>query len=544
MEKAPVAVLATHNGHQHGNDKSLWSLGKSNSSSDNNSQNSRNRISMTNPPAGHPADPSNTKDSSTLLNNNNPSSTNTTNNNNNRNDPQTWSRGGRQFTSPREIYTRSLYRICLKFTTSEDEDEGKPEPGTAYWTQYSKITTIGNGGPSSPSPDDICRRMDDSMSGPAAGILSRLWDGDGEQAALYALRAGMTNGWYIRGDKGDAAVRVGKAQIIPGGGAQNVSGGGDAGGLSKDFRLLSLDSERWVLCKGASFAAGNSVFNVEDVSDAKQKVTVHCSKGPMRGKLIDVHASRCPYVFGRAHEADLCIMDRELSRKHGAILYVNGKSPKGQGSSQQNKSKGYFILVDLESTNGSYMRLIGPYGHKGVGALSIGDEFIVGRTGFSVNRFDYGISEAIGARPTMEDRSIVIQSLMYDPPQNHYNNEQKEALNELAMTSFAAVFDGHGGDECSNFLVQALPRNIRSQMFAERDSLRNAIENSRGGSRAAAGSNSGGGGNQSEPPTEDATSELMRRILKTAYLRTDKEFISPQKCSSEWIHCRHSYING
>ena len=530
MEKAPVAVLATHNGHQHGNDKSLWSLGKSNSSSDNNSQNSRNRISMTNPPAGHPADPSNTKDSSTLLNNNNPSSTNTTNNNNNnnRNDPQTWSRGGRQFTSPREIYTRSLYRICLKFTTSEDEDEGKPEPGTAYWTQYSKITTIGNGGPSSPSPDDICRRMDDSMSGPAAGILSRLWDGDGEQAALYALRAGMTNGWYIRGDKGDAAVRVGKAQIIPGGGAQNVSGGGDAGGVSKDFRLLSLDSERWVLCKGASFAAGNSVFNVEDVSDAKQKVTVHCSKGPMRGKLIDVHASRCPYVFGRAHEADLCIMDRELSRKHGAILYVNGKSPKGQGSSQQNKSKGYFILVDLESTNGSYMRLIGPYGHKGVGALSIGDEFIVGRTGFSVNRFDYGISEAIGARPTMEDRSIVIQSLMYDPPQNHYNNEQKEALNELAMTSFAAVFDGHGGDECSNFLVQALPRNIRSQMFAERDSLRNAIENSRGGSRAAAGSNSGGGGNQSEPPTEDATSELMRRILKTAYLRTDKEFISPK----------------
>ena len=43
-----------------------------------------------------------------------------------------WSRGGRQFASSREVYTRSLFRICLKFTTSEDEDEGKPEPGTAY----------------------------------------------------------------------------------------------------------------------------------------------------------------------------------------------------------------------------------------------------------------------------------------------------------------------------------------------------------------------------------------------------------------------------
>ncbi len=162
------------------------------------------------------------------------------------------------------------------------------------------------------------------------------------------------------------------------------------------------------------------------------------------------------------------------------------------------------------------MRLVGPYGFKGIGAVALGDEFIVGRTGFSVNRFDYGISEAIGARPTMEDRSIVIQSLLYDHPQNYYNNEKKEALNELAMTSFAAVFDGHGGDECSNFLVEALPKSIRNQMFAEREALRNAIESSRGVRGAHT------------EQSEDATSELMRRILKTAYLRTDKEFISPK----------------
>lgn len=162
------------------------------------------------------------------------------------------------------------------------------------------------------------------------------------------------------------------------------------------------------------------------------------------------------------------------------------------------------------------MRLVGPYNEKGMGSLTIGDEFIVGRTGFSVNRFDYGISEAIGARPTMEDRSIVIQSLMYEQPQSYYNGEKKETLNELAMTTFAAVFDGHGGDECSNFLVEALPRNIRNQMFAERDALRNAIETSRG----ARGAHT--------EQAEDAASELMRRILKTAYLRTDKEFISPK----------------
>jgi len=168
------------------------------------------------------------------------------------------------------------------------------------------------------------------------------------------------------------------------------------------------------------------------------------------------------------------------------------------------------------------MRLVGPYSQCGMGALSMCDEFIVGRTGFSINRFDFGISEAIGARPTMEDRTVVIQSLMFSPPfdRRYVNNnyESKDQLVELAMTSFAAVFDGHGGDECSNYLVESLPRQIRSHMLAERDTLRKAIESSRQAAR---------GGVHSEQ-AEDAASELMRRILKTAYLRTDKEFISPK----------------
>jgi len=412
-----------------------------------------------------------------------------------------WSRGGRQFASSREVYTRSLFRVCLKFTTSEDEDEGKPEPGTAFWTLYGRRTTIGNGPPSSHNPDDICRRMDDSMTGPSAGILARVSDFDGEQAAGYALRAGMTTGWHIRGDRGDAAVRVGKAKVF--------SGKNGPDGPTREAQILSLDADRWVLCKGASFAAGNSVFNVEDVNEGRQKITIHCSKGPMRGKLIDIHAPRCPFVFGRAHEADLCIMDRELSRKHGAIVYIPNR--KGRGS----KPGGSFVLVDLESTNGTYMRLVGPYGYKGMGSLSIGDEFIVGRTGFSLNRFDYGISEAIGARPTMEDRTIVVQSLLYDPRHGYYKNEPKETLQDLAMTTFAAVFDGHGGDECSNYLVEVLPHQIREHMYAERESLSSAIESSRSMARP-------------EQATEDPASELMRKILKKAYLKTDKDFITPK----------------
>ena len=75
----------------------------------------------------------------------------------------------------------------------------------------------------------------------------------------------------------------------------------------------------------------------------------------MRGKLIDIHASRCPFVFGRAHETDLCIMDRELSRRHGAIIYVpnrNGKNSRGKVGG------GNFVLVDLGSTVSLFCLLV------------------------------------------------------------------------------------------------------------------------------------------------------------------------------------------
>ena len=69
----------------------------------------------------------------------------------------------------------------------------------------------------------------------------------------------------------------------------------------------------------------------------------------------------------------------------------------------------------------------------------------------------------------MEDRTLVIQSLL--TLDNKFSNEDKEDFNVLAMTTFAAVFDGHGGDECSNYLVDTLPRHLRTHMANERGLL-------------------------------------------------------------------------
>lgn len=114
----------------------------------------------------------------------------------------------------------------------------------------------------------------------------------------------------------------------------------------------------------------------------------------------------------------------------------------------------------------------------------------------------------------MEDRTIVIQSLMLEPSHGYYKGEPKEDLEELAMTSFAAVFDGHGGGECSCYLVEALPHHIRQAMLAEEKALKQVVEQCRNSGR--------------QEQAEDAVSELMRKILKVSYLRTDNEFISPQ----------------
>lgn len=55
------------------------------------------------------------------------------------------------------------------------------------------------------------------------------------------------------------------------------------------------------------------------------------------------------------------------------------------------------------------MQLVGPYDK--VFHLALSDQIMVGRTGFSVNRFDYGISEERGRRKTMEDHTLVIHDL-------------------------------------------------------------------------------------------------------------------------------------
>jgi hypothetical protein len=116
----------------------------------------------------------------------------------------------------------------------------------------------------------------------------------------------------------------------------------------------------WPLTAGAAFCAGNSLF-VVDVATTGDVLALRCDEGPRAGETLRI--GRGGATLGRSAENSVAVGDRELSRRHSAVDFYEG----------------VFYLRDLDSTNGTYMRLVGPY--AGPCALALGDRILVARTG-------------------------------------------------------------------------------------------------------------------------------------------------------------------
>ena len=111
-----------------------------------------------------------------------------------------------------------------------------------------------------------------------------------------------------------------------------------------------------------------------------------------------------PTTIGRSSKNTISLRDLELSRTHTKITF-----DRNLGVFDQDIELGRFSLEDLGSTNGTYVLLTGPM--HGPYPLGYDDHFIVGKTGFSVNRFDFGVREEIGLREAMEDATVIVQNL-------------------------------------------------------------------------------------------------------------------------------------
>jgi hypothetical protein len=182
---------------------------------------------------------------------------------------------------------------------------------------------------------------------------------------------------------------------------------------------------------GARFSAGNSVFLSNGVRE-NGELEVKVLEGPLKDETLLIKRSGAS--FGRSSDNTISVPDRELSRRHSKIEF--------------DEKTNRFIVGDLGSTNGTYVQLVGPYG--GRYKLNLNDHILVGRTGFSINRYDYGLSEEMGYRQSMEDACAIVQHLNIGPL----------CVQDLSPQSFFGVFDGHGGVQASHYLAQNLHVNV------------------------------------------------------------------------------------
>ena len=230
----------------------------------------------------------------------------------------------------------------------------------------------------------------------------------------------------------------------------------------------------WTIEEGCRFSAGNSIFHHSGL-DANGSLLLDILDGPLKGETSVVKRGESATI-GRSSDNTIALPDRELSRRHSKITF--------------DEDKGKFVVSDVGSTNGTYMQLIGHYAGRYL--LNINDHILVGRTGFSVNRFDYGIAEEIGHRQTMEDSCAIVQHLNV--------RALSQASPQHFPQSFFAVYDGHGGSEASAFLSKTLHVRLADKL----KELSPAIKTS-----SATGD----------------TQRLLVEMLKSVFSATDDEYI-------------------
>lgn len=282
---------------------------------------------------------------------------------------------------------------------------------------------------------------------------------------------------------------VGHAYIEHTGGSFHLIDGGFDFGASVRISV-GVKKKTWTLDVDARFSVGNSVFrSCGENSDGH--LVLEVLEGPLKGerKLIPRRGA----TLGRSSDNTLSIPDRELSRRHSRIEFDEVAEK--------------FFICDIGSTNGTYMQLVGPY--RGRYKLSLNDHILVGRTGFSINRFDYGISEEMGHRSTMEDSCAIVQHLNMIPLSNYF----------LAPQSYFGVYDGHGGSQASIFLSQTLHVAVADALTEAAPDILQVIEEA--GAVVPPVDDAG-----AAPPAKEALDAIVIKAAKEAFKKTDAEFIA------------------
>jgi serine/threonine protein phosphatase PrpC len=252
---------------------------------------------------------------------------------------------------------------------------------------------------------------------------------------------------------------------------------------------MGVNSNRkWKILNECRFSAGNSIFESKGVN-IDGNLVIDVIDGPLKGEIKTIDKSGA--TIGRSSDNSISVPDRELSRRHSKISYDSDLDS--------------YLIGDVGSTNGTYVQLVGPYG--GRYRLHINDHILVGRTGFSVNRFDYGISEEIGHRQTMEDSCAIVQHMSINGL-----SITKDGKN-LFPQSFFGVYDGHGGAEASAYLSRTLHVNVADSIEDIAPALNCLLAEEHKGS------------DSDKKNAINETNKLVIETIKSAFTSTDSSFI-------------------
>lgn len=295
------------------------------------------------------------------------------------------------------------------------------------------------------------------------------------------------------------------------------------GGHGNDYSTaIRLSNNVWPIKDKSRFSAGNSVFECTRTSDGVEKFdfdqtggsengsnskdnkneTSNCIQnlqilaitGPLKGQYRTVTPEGAS--LGRATDNSISVPDKELSRRHSHITY--------------DRTSDEYHLRDVGSLNGTYTQLVGPNGHKH--RLSLGDHFLVGRTGLSVNRFDYGMCERMGARPSMEDKSIMIQNMCIPGLSSIYVWPQ----------TYAGVYDGHGGAQASEYLWEHLHTKLADCLQENPNGLLNVTSGLERLEKAGVGADT----EASIISSFESLDKIVKQTVSQAFKLTDDSFIA------------------
>lgn len=78
--------------------------------------------------------------------------------------------------------------------------------------------------------------------------------------------------------------------------------------------------------------------------------------------------------------------------------------------------------------------------------LTLHSQIKMGNLSFEMTRFNAGVGEDVGFRELMEDGLVI---------------EEDVGGSEWKLISFFAVFDGHGGTECMQFMKENIVGKVR-----------------------------------------------------------------------------------